>query len=93
MQYAEMLKVENVDLKFTDDAIKEIARIAFLENENKENIGARRLHTVMEMLLEELSFESSGENLEIKEVIVDRAYVQQHLDKALKTLNLRKYIL
>lgn len=93
MQYAEMLRVENVDLKFTDDAIKEIARIAFLENENKENIGARRLHTVMEMLLEELSFEASGENTEVTEVVVDKSYVQQHLDKALKTLNLRKYIL
>lgn len=93
MQYAEMLKVENVDLKFTDDAIREIARIAFLENENKENIGARRLHTVMEMLLEELSYESSGENKEINEVVVDKAYVQKNLEKALRTLNLRKYIL
>jgi len=93
MQYAEMLKVENVDLKFTEDAISEIAHIAFLENENKENIGARRLHTVFENLLEELSYEAGGENAAIKEVIVDREYVQKHLDKALKALNLRKYIL
>jgi ATP-dependent HslUV protease ATP-binding subunit HslU len=93
MQYTEMLKVENVDLKFTEDAISEIAHIAFLENENKENIGARRLHTVFENLLEELSYEAGGENAAIKEVIVDREYVQKHLDKALKALNLRKYIL
>lgn len=93
MQYAEMLKVEKVDLKFTEDAIKEMARIAFLENENKENIGARRLHTIMEMLLEELSFNACGENDEIMEVIVDKAYVQKNLERALKTLNLRKYIL
>jgi len=93
MQYSEMLKIDKVDLKFTDDAIREIARIAFLENENRENIGARRLHTVMERLLEELSFEASGQTDEIIEVIVDREYVKKHLDKALKTLNLRKYIL
>lgn len=93
MQYAEMLKVENVDLKFTDDAIREMAKIAYLENENKENIGARRLHTVMEMLLEDLSFNACGENEEVLEVIVDKEYVQKNLEKALKTLNLRKYIL
>jgi ATP-dependent HslUV protease ATP-binding subunit HslU len=93
MQYAALLNVEKIDLKFTDDAINEMAKIAFLENENKENIGARRLHTIMEMLLEELSFNSSGDNAEIIEVVVDKEYVQKHLDKSLKTLNLKKYIL
>lgn len=93
MQYAEMLKVDKVNLTFTDDAIKEMAHIAFLENENNENIGARRLHTVMEMLLEEVSFEADGSGDETKELKVDREYVTVHLDKALRTLNLNKYIL
>lgn len=92
MQYAEMLKVDKVDVKFTDDAITEMAKIAFMENENKENIGARRLHTIMEMLLEEVSFNASGEG-EMQELIVDKAYVQKHLEKAVKTMNLKKYII
>ena len=93
MQYAEMLKVDKVSLKFTDDAIREMARIAHMENENKENIGARRLHTIMETLLEEVSFEAGGENTEIQEIIVDKAYVDAHLAEALNSMNLRKYIL
>ncbi len=92
MQYAELLKVDKVDIRFTDDAITEMAKIAFMENENKENIGARRLHTIMEMLLEEVSFNADGEG-EITELVIDKAYVQKHLDKALKTMNLRKYII
>jgi len=92
MQYAEMLKVDKVELKFTDDAINEIARVAFLENESNENIGARRLHSVIEMLLEDVSFEADGTKAH-KEVVIDKAYVAKHLDNALKTLNLKKYIL
>lgn len=93
MQYAEMLKVDKVSLKFTDDAIREMARIAHMENENKENIGARRLHTIMETLLEEVSFEAGGENTKIQEIIVDKAYVDAHLAEALNSMNLKKYIL
>ena len=92
MQYAQMLKVDKVDVKFTDDAITEMAKIAFMENENKENIGARRLHTIMEMLLEDVSFNADGEG-EMQELVVDKAYVQKHLEKAVKTMNLRKYII
>ncbi|MFA5449503.1 MAG: ATP-dependent protease ATPase subunit HslU [Clostridia bacterium] len=92
MQYSALLKVDNIDLKFTDEAINEMARIAFLENENNENIGARRLHTVMEMLLEDISFNASG-NHDIVELIIDKKYVAEHLDKAIKSLNLKKYIL
>ncbi len=92
MQYAEMLKVDKVDIRFTDDAIAEMARIAFLENENKENIGARRLHAIMEALLEDVSFNADGEG-EMQELVVDKTYVQSHLEKALKTMNLRKYII
>lgn len=90
-QYSELLGVDKINLKFTEEAIKEMAKIAFLENENNENIGARRLHNVMEMLLEEVSFEADGQ----KEVdlVVDRKFVQTHMEKALKILNLKKYIL
>jgi len=93
MQYAEMLKVDKIDLKFTDDAIKEMAHVAYLENENNENIGARRLHTIMEMLLEDVSFNADGSTEDPIEVVVNREYVAAHLDRAIRTLNLKKYIL
>ncbi len=93
MQYAEMLRVDKIDIKFTDDAIKEMAHIAYLENENNENIGARRLHTVMEMLLEEISFNADGSTEETIEVVINKEFVQKNLDKAIRTLNLKKYIL
>lgn len=93
MQYAAMLAVDKINLKFTDDAIKEMAKIAFLENESKENIGARRLHAIMEMLLEEVSFEAGGEEAAAVDLVVDKAFVEKNLDKALKTMNLKKYIL
>jgi ATP-dependent HslUV protease ATP-binding subunit HslU len=92
MQYAELLKIDNVELKFTEEAIVEIARIAYLENESTENIGARRLHTLMEMLLEDISFNASG-NHDMIELVIDSAYVRSHLEPALKQLNLKKYIL
>ncbi len=92
MQYAALLGVDNIKLKFTDEAINELARIAFLENENNENIGARRLHTVMEMLLEDVSFNASGGHEDV-ELVIDKAYVTEHMERATKNLNLRKYIL
>lgn len=92
LQYSSLLKVDNVELKFTEEAIQEIARIAFLENESNENIGARRLHTLMEMLLEDISFNANGDH-DVIELVIDKAYVQGHLDKSLKKLNLKKYIL
>ena len=92
MQYAALLGVDNIKLKFTDDAINELARIAFLENESNENIGASRLHTVMEMLLEDVSFSASGGHEDV-ELVIDKKYVAEHMEKATKNLNLRKYIL
>ena len=92
MQYAALLGVDNIKLKFTDEAINELARIAFLETENNENIGARRLHTVMEMLLEDVSFNASGGHDDV-ELVIDKAYVAEHMERATKNLNLRKYIL
>ena len=61
-QYSSILKVDNIDLDFTDDALDEMAEMAFAENETSENIGARRLHTIMESLLEDISFNASGEH-------------------------------
>lgn len=92
MQYAALLRVDMIDLKFTDDAIGEMAKIAFYENENKENIGARRLHTVMEMLLEDISFNACG-NHDIVQIVIDKKYVDEHLESTLKQMNLKKYIL
>lgn len=91
-QYKELLKVDNVDVVFTDDAIEEIAKIAAAENENNENIGARRLHTIMEKLLQDISFEAGGLN-DIVKININREYVLKNLDSTIKTLNLKKYIL
>ena len=91
-QYAELLKVDNVDLSFTDDAIEEMARITVAENETQEDIGARRLHTVMESLLDDVSFNASGDHPMV-EVRIDRNYVLEHLSKEVKSLNLKKYII
>ncbi|MDR0696066.1 MAG: ATP-dependent protease ATPase subunit HslU [Christensenellaceae bacterium] len=92
LQYAALLGVDFVDLKFTEEAIAEIARIAFLENSTNENIGARRLHSVMEMLLEDISFTACGGH-DMIELVVDKDYVDIHLAKTLKSFDLVKYIL
>ncbi len=84
--------VDNVELNFNDDAIGEIAKIAAAENENNENIGARRLHTIMEKLLQDISFEAGGLN-EVIKIDINREYVLKNLDSTIKTLNLKKYIL
>ena len=89
IQYATLLKVDGVDLKFTDEAISEIAGIAEEMNASSEDIGARRLHTVMENLLEDVSFLADGEQ---KEVIIDRAFVIDKLGGEAKTKDLKKYI-
>ena len=88
--YAELLKVDGVHLSFTDDGIARIAEIAVFDNENHEDIGARRLHALMEKLLEEVSFLACGEPME---VLVDRAYVDEHLDTKSLSQDLRKYII
>ncbi len=91
-QYAAMLSVENIELTFTPEAIEEMSRIAVMENETGEDIGARRLHTVMESLLEDISFNADGNNPLI-EVSVDKAYVAEHLAKEISAHDLKKYIL
>jgi ATP-dependent HslUV protease ATP-binding subunit HslU len=90
-QYTALLSTEEIDLEFTDEAISEIAHSAWLANEVAENIGARRLHTVMEALLEEISFKASGKKRE--KVRIDRDYVQRQLTQIVKDSDLSKYIL
>ena len=90
-QYKALLGTEKVTLDFTPDAIQAIARIAQQVNESVENIGARRLQTVMEKLLEELSFEAEDRTGEI--VLVDEAYVLAKLDGLARDTDLSKYIL
>ncbi len=90
-QYRALLETEQVALDFTPDAIREIARIAAQVNESLENIGARRLQTVMEKLLEELSFEAEDRRGET--VMIDAAYVQRKLAGLARDTDLSKYIL
>ena len=90
-QYATLLKVDGVTLKFTDDAILEIASVAEDMNATSEDIGARRLHTIMENLLDEISFEADGS--EAKEIVIDKNYVMNKLGVEKKTKDLKKYIL
>ena len=90
-QYAALLETEGIKLSFTDDALEEIAKFAAAVNEQTENIGARRLHTIMEKLLDEVSFE--GPDLKKKTVRVDAAYVQKQLADIVKNQDLSRYIL
>ena len=93
-QYQALLATEELNVSFSKDGIAKIAEIAFQVNERTENIGARRLHTVMERLLEEVSFSASdlaiGDN---KQLVIDKAYVEQQLDELAKDEDLSRYIL
>ncbi len=90
-QYIALLETEGIKLTLTDDALEEVARFAARVNETAENIGARRLHTIMEKLLEEISFE--GPDLKKKIVKVDAAYVRKQLADIVKDQDLSRYIL
>lgn len=91
LQYAMLLKVDGVELKFTDSAIEEIARIAEDMNATREDIGARRLHTVMENLIEEISYEACGDKEQ--EIVIDSKYVTDKLGGDTKIKDLKKFIL
>ncbi|HKL12061.1 MAG TPA: ATP-dependent protease ATPase subunit HslU [Halanaerobiales bacterium] len=91
-QYRALLETEGMNITFTDDAIREIAEFAFEVNEQTENIGARRLHTIMEKLLEKLSF-NAPDNIENNEVTIDVDYVNEQLSEVVKDKDLSKYIL
>ncbi|KMM75169.1 MULTISPECIES: ATP-dependent protease ATPase subunit HslU [Xanthomonas] len=90
-QYEALLLTEGVSLRFTDDAIARLAEIAFLVNERQENIGARRLHTVLERLLDTLSYEAPDRDGQ--SVTVDAAYVDAHLGELVQDPDLSRYIL
>ncbi len=90
-QYSALLATEGITLEFTDDSVTELARVAAEVNRNSENIGARRLHTVMERLLEDLSFEAPDR--EEKTVVVDAAFVRDRLNDIVKDEDLSRYIL
>jgi ATP-dependent HslUV protease ATP-binding subunit HslU len=90
-QYAALLDTEGLNLRFADDAVTEIARIAMDVNERTENIGARRLHTILERLLDEISF--TAPEMRGTEVIIDAAYVRDRLTPILRNEDLSRYIL
>ncbi|MDP2602773.1 MAG: ATP-dependent protease ATPase subunit HslU [Deltaproteobacteria bacterium] len=90
-QYEALLETEDVHLRFGADAVEEIAGIAAEVNERMENIGARRLHTVLERLLDEVSF--SAPEMHGKEIVIDAAYVRERLTPILKNEDLARYIL
>lgn len=90
-QYTALLATEGVTIEFRDEAIDEISRLAAVVNEQTENIGARRLHTILEKLLEDLSFEASEKTG--SKVIIDKKYVNDKLEKVVKDQDLSRYIL
>ncbi|QVL34953.1 ATP-dependent protease ATPase subunit HslU [Telmatocola sphagniphila] len=90
-QYAQLLGTEGVQLEFTQDGIEALAEIAYEVNRTHQNIGARRLHTILERVVEEISFE--GSDLTDKRVVIDAAYVQSRLGEIVKREDLSKFIL
>jgi len=90
-QYMALLETEGVKLEFTPDALEEVARFAFRVNEGTENIGARRLHTIMERVLDEISFDAPDKKGQ--SVTIDAAYVQKMLNDIVKDQDLSRYIL
>ena len=92
-QYQALLETEGLHLRFDQAGIRRIAEIAWHVNERTENIGARRLHTVMERLLEEASFSAADSSLSKSELLVDEAYVDQHLGELSKDDDLSRFIL
>jgi ATP-dependent HslUV protease ATP-binding subunit HslU len=90
-QYIALLETEDVKLEFTSDAIDEIAGIAATVNEKTENIGARRLHTVLERLLEDISF--NAPEMKNEKMVIDRGHVRQKLSDIVKDEDLSRYIL
>ena len=91
-QYEALLATDDVQLEFTDDALDAIARYAYNANETSENIGARRLHTIVENLLEDISFNAGGDHPMVK-VVVDASYVKEHMPSELNGEDLGRFIL
>ena len=92
VQYGKLLSVDNINLVFKDDALDEIAEMAEIENETSEDLGARRLHTIMEALLEDVSFNATGDH-PMLDINIDRNYVKNVFRDRQKTYDLKKYVL
>ena len=92
MQYSALLAGDNIDLQFKPDAIERIAEVAEELNNTSEDIGARRLHTVMEYLLEDISFEAGGNDYPLVTVQIDKKYVDAHIEKLMKACGGRKHL-
>ncbi len=90
-QYTEMMATEDIQLSFTVDAVEQIAEVATIVNERTENIGARRLYTIMETLLEDISFDAP--DLKEKKIVIDAKYVEEKLDNIVEDEDLSRYIL
>jgi ATP-dependent HslUV protease ATP-binding subunit HslU len=90
-QYQALIETEGIQLEFSDDAIRKLAEVAFEVNQNTDNIGARRLHTILERLLEDLSFEAPDINLE--KIVITPQYVEDKLGKISKNKDLSQFIL
>lgn len=93
MQYSALLAVDNIELEFTRDAIEKIAEISEDINSTSEDIGARRLHTVVEYLLSDISYEAGGNDYPVVKVQVNEKYVEDHLEKIIRNRDLKKYVL
>jgi ATP-dependent HslUV protease ATP-binding subunit HslU len=91
LQYVELLRTENVELRFTDDGIEAVAHYAALVNERSDDIGARRLHTVMEKMLEEVSF--GAPDLSSAPIVVDEKFVRERLEDLVQDEDLSRFIL
>ncbi|MFN3238316.1 MAG: HslU--HslV peptidase ATPase subunit, partial [Pseudomonadales bacterium] len=91
-QYQALLGTEDMNLEFSEDGIQRIAEIAWQVNEHTENIGARRLHTVMEKLLEDISF-AAGDTLDTDKLLIDKGYVESQLENLAGDEDLSRYIL
>ena len=92
-QYTELMATENLKIKFAQDGVRRIAEIAFEVNEGTENIGARRLHTILERLLEEISFDASDLGTSGKSITIDAAFVDKHLAELAGDEDLTRFIL
>ena len=91
-QYAELLRVDHVNLTFDKDALKMVAELAEQENETNENLGARRLHNIMEVLLEDISFNANNRT-PVKDILIDKEFVKKNMANVIKKSDLRKYVL
>ena len=90
-QYIALLKTENVDLEFSEDGIDKIAKIAMEVNNTIENIGARRLHTIIEKILDDISFTATDRGGE--KIVIDKNYVEKNVGELVKDIDLSKFIL